>query len=1017
MPPSTIAAEVAYSLSNEEAERALRTGEHQGLLEEYFGAAQYQELRRLAQEASATRTRGGPRVLILPGILGSTIGIRNKIGPFDDVYWFDPIDIAVGNLTALALPSKKKFQPLGVVLFTYVRLKLQLELHGFDVDYFPFDWRFSIAGAAEKLLDQIFEEDKPVSLVAHSMGGLVARAALARKKSHAGVKRIARVVMLGPPNHGSFAPVQALRGTYGTVQTVARLDQRHNDVELAREVFGTFPGLYEMLPTAAIFSGVNLYDASAWPDDRPRPRQPLLSAVAKVQKSFAPGDERMFVIAGVNRGTAVGMRVTNNVVEYAVSKSGDGTVPLAYQLLDGARTWYVDELHGSLPNNSKVARAVTDILDRGDTNELPTEWSSDRALQWVPEDELETGPYQEAQWSAGVLTRARPAGPLSSNQIRHLIAEYAAPDSTEATTEPATYQLERVLVARQINPRVDVRFALGSITAVDARAYVLGIFEDVTPSGAAHAIDERMGGAITELTTRRMISGRVGEVFVMPAGRNDLRADFVAFVGLGPFDRFNAELQAIAAENVMRLFVRTNIEEFATVLFGAGSGGGAAQSLESLLTGFLRALKDADHDRRFRRLILAELDPSTFREMKEEFIRLSTTPLCAGVDLVFDEVTLPQERAGGVLSVAPAPSPAQPSRITIPSTQEQPVYLLIRTDKNTITASLLTAGGKATVVTESHEIDAAKTKQIKQSINNNFTANDLRKLGKNLADLMLPKSIQTVLKTTRDKHLVVVHDAQSSAVPWEILNIDDWFPAAEKGISHRYLAADLSIAKYLEERRQESTLRLLLVSSDPYGDLPGAGEEYDRIAAMAGAMSGLVVEGLRDKEATRPALLSALRSGRYDVFHYAGHAFFDEADPKSSAIVCAEGTMLTGADLAGVGNLPALMFFNACEAARVRRAARPADRTRAVQTSTGLAEAFLRGGVANYVGTYWPVSDRAAMEFATRFYTALFEGAAIGAAVLAARAAVSALPTARLQRDWADYVHYGNAQFALKVRR
>jgi CHAT domain-containing protein len=231
-------------------------------------------------------------------------------------------------------------------------------------------------------------------------------------------------------------------------------------------------------------------------------------------------------------------------------------------------------------------------------------------------------------------------------------------------------------------------------------------------------------------------------------------------------------------------------------------------------------------------------------------------------------------------------------------------------------------------------------------------------------------------------------------------------------MSHRYLAADLSIAKWLEERRSDSTLRLLLASSDPHGDLPGAGEEYERIEALARSMAGVVVDGLRDGQATRPALLSALRSGRYDVFHFAGHAFFDEADPASSGIVTGEGGTLTGADLAGVSNLPALMFFNACEAARVRR---PPARTRAVVVSTGVAEAFLRGGVANYVGTYWPVSDAAALSFASRFYAALFDGRAIGAAVLAARAAVRALQTSRLQRDWADYVHYGNPRFVLKL--
>jgi hypothetical protein len=106
------------------------------------------------------------------------------------------------------------------------------------------------------------------------------------------------------------------------------------------------------------------------------------------------------------------------------------------------------------------------------------------------------------------------------------------------------------------------------------------------------------------MTMRRMFSGRVGEVFMLPAGRNDLRADMIAMVGLGAFDRFNQEVQQIAAENVIRTFVRTNVEEFATVLFGTGSGRGPAASLQNLLAGFIRGLTDADREHRFRRFIL-----------------------------------------------------------------------------------------------------------------------------------------------------------------------------------------------------------------------------------------------------------------------------------------------------------------------------------------------------------------------------------------------------------------------------
>jgi hypothetical protein len=109
------------------------------------------------------------------------------------------------------------------------------------------------------------------------------------------------------------------------------------------------------------------------------------------------------------------------------------------------------------------------------------------------------------------------------------------------------------------------------------------------------------------------------------------------------------------------------------------------------------------------------------------------------------------------------------------------------------------------------------------------------------------------------------------------------------------------------------------------------------------------------------------------------------------------------------------MFFNACESARVRQASRTpganrigvrADRA----SSTGFAETLMRAGVANIVGTYWPVGDQAAGTFADVFYTRLLGGSSIGSAMLDGRRAVKAISSV----DWADYIHYGNPDFALK---
>ena len=86
-----------YCLPDDVVERALLSRERPAELEAYFGEEQYAELRELAREAASRSVRGGPRALILPGIMGSRLGTRGKL--IDDVIWIDPIDIAAGNLS------------------------------------------------------------------------------------------------------------------------------------------------------------------------------------------------------------------------------------------------------------------------------------------------------------------------------------------------------------------------------------------------------------------------------------------------------------------------------------------------------------------------------------------------------------------------------------------------------------------------------------------------------------------------------------------------------------------------------------------------------------------------------------------------------------------------------------------------------------------------------------------------------------------------------------------------------
>jgi hypothetical protein len=362
---------------------ALATGRHSASLREYFGAPAYAELAVLAAAAkSAKKSRRAkspraPRVLILPGIMGSKLGGQMRGGAkrrarTPQVLWIDPLQIAAGELTALALPSGAQFKSMGVLLFSYARLKLKLQIDGCDVDFYSYDWRLGVDELGARLAACIARSGRPVTLVAHSMGALVARMAMRALPK----RLVRRLVMLGAPNQGSFAPVQALRGTYPFVRKMSALDPKHSPEFLAEQVFRTFPGLYHMLPQRRPRTGIDLLDPRCWPADGPAPNARLLSQVSAVRARLAPVDPRMIHIIGVNQETVVSLRCGAGGFEYAMDRNGDGTVPLALAKLPKLKAYFVDESHANLANNSRVILAIVDLVRRGHTRELPERWRS-----------------------------------------------------------------------------------------------------------------------------------------------------------------------------------------------------------------------------------------------------------------------------------------------------------------------------------------------------------------------------------------------------------------------------------------------------------------------------------------------------------------------------------------------------------------------------------------------------------------------------------------------------------------
>lgn len=193
--------------------------------------------------------------------------------------------------------------------------------------------------------------------------------------------------------------------------------------------------------------------------------------------------------------------------------------------------------------------------------------------------------------------------------------------------------------------------------------------------------------------------------------------------------------------------------------------------------------------------------------------------------------------------------------------------------------------------------------------------------------------------------------------------------------------------------------KALVVAADPTQRLDGLDGEVDWLkATLEGA--GLTVDVRRpdDPDVSDPeAIKRLLRDGGYQLFHFAGHGRFDEADPSRSRLILGlareRGKALTAAALADVARESALVmvFLSACQVGQTEEL--PPLRT---WEEGGVVDALTRAGVPATVGMRWIVGDENGRKLVQTFYTDLLAGKSAERALMHARQEVADQP------DWAN---------------
>jgi pimeloyl-ACP methyl ester carboxylesterase len=610
----------------------------------YFGQEQYETLRRKTRAARGIRAaakRGN--VVILHGILGGELTVDDQGA--DKLVWLNYFRLAFGAVSFLRMKngkSESSVQATGIIKKYYAEQILEL-IQEWNVQTFWYDWRRDLSETADDLHAKIvgwFGADAPVHLVAHSMGGLVSRTYIARHPER--WNKGGKLIMLGTPNHGSFSIPQVVTGVSDTVRKLALLDVT-NSLGAITKILSGMPGILQMLPSPLVMPAMApLYKSSTWGGNIP---QSLLDQALKQHESIAEivDGARMHYIAGYNRHTnddILDWKRLDALSGYNSSLNGDGTVPhkLGFLEQDGKRipTWFVEEEHSALPNNTEVISATSLLLIKDDCN-LPKTFPSSRGVRAnrvavqaavemvrsrMAEDDSRFATIVEQlkfQSRGAEPTDQRAVSALEIEAGEILVRSFLSVSKQDSTKAPAGKlspdkpnkpdTAERPDKADRSPRKIQIAILMADITDIPAMAknvppvdaVAVGHYNGVSPQHAELSLDRMISGwkkgdsddklLLTAMNTRGSIPSQLGQNYMLPDPSHPER--LAVLVGMGNPGRFARPELSVAVRELVWTLGRMGRQHLVAVLIGTGVGNlTISQAVQGWLRGIRSALSD-----------------------------------------------------------------------------------------------------------------------------------------------------------------------------------------------------------------------------------------------------------------------------------------------------------------------------------------------------------------------------------------------------------------------------------------
>ena len=270
--------------------------------------------------------------------------------------------------------------------------------------------------------------------------------------------------------------------------------------------------------------------------------------------------------------------------------------------------------------------------------------------------------------------------------------------------------------------------------------------------------------------------------------------------------------------------------------------------------------------------------------------------------------------------------------------------------------------------------------------------------------------LRTTLREMRTPLLISSEWSEERIIHWELLKVGD----GQDG----YLGLLLDVGRQLKTgakptpipRPNRQGFRCLLIGNPADHGPQGLQESQAELASLRNWLSkqGVTCEDyLVGADATLHNVVEKMRSGPYDMLHFAGHIGSSPDNGERGLVL--HDQILTASSIANHLKGATIVFLNGCESTTAAQPTAAHDGNHLT-----LLEAFLKRGAQLVVGSLFPTTDAGARQFAESFYADVLDGRPVGSAMRQARLKVRGAPGAGAA--WASFVLYGDPTTRIIMR-